>query len=105
MLVNVVYPLHHPLVLLKSFNYALPQIVYSTVLSWYWKLTMQVAQRAEKGNDASNKLECVYLIFADKGSYVTFRHRTMYCRTLSDAAWRVSSASSDVDLIDRTGKR
>jgi hypothetical protein len=66
---------------------------------------MQVAQQAEKGNNASIRLKCVSLIFADKGPHIPFYHHTMYRRILLHVAGRDSSASSDVDLIDRTGKR
>jgi hypothetical protein len=103
--VNVVCPLRHSLVLLKDFNHALPLIVSPIILSWYCKLTMQVAQRAEKGNDASIRLKYVSLIFAYKGPHIPFHHRTIYRRILLDVAWRNSSALSDVELIDCTGKR
>jgi hypothetical protein len=66
---------------------------------------MQVAQRAEKGNDASIRLKCVSLFFVDKGLHIPFRHRTVYFHILLDVAWRDSPASSDVNPIDCTDKR
>jgi hypothetical protein len=66
---------------------------------------MQVAQRAEKGNEALIRLKCMSFFFVDKGLRIPFRHLTVYCHIRLDVAWHDSPASSDVDLIDRTGKR
>jgi hypothetical protein len=60
---------------------------------------MQVAQRAEKGNDASIRLKCVSLFFVKKGPNIPSRHFTVYCHIMLDVTWRDSPASSDVDPI------
>jgi hypothetical protein len=47
---------------------------------------MQVAQRAEKGNNALIRLKCVSLFFLIKGLNIPCRHLTVYCYILLDVA-------------------